>query len=549
MIKEESIEALKARLDIVDVVGSYVELKKAGAYFKGLCPFHGEKTPSFTVSPGRQTYHCFGCGVHGDPIRFVMELEKLSYPEAIEKLAGEYNVALEYTTGKPKTDIRPLEQLNDYFKKRLDQNPEARAYIHDRGIHESSAETFEIGWAPSSGEQMAFFQKQGIPLPAALEVGAAYTGDRGGAIARFIDRVTFPIYSASGKIVGFGGRTMGNHPAKYVNSPQTKLFNKSRLLYAYHIARESIFKSNEVIITEGYLDVIMLHQAGFTNAVATLGTALTPSHLPLLKKGEPKIILAYDGDSAGQDAAMKAATLLSTRGFEGGVVLFEGGMDPADMVKNGQIPQLRKLFSHPTPLIPFILKTLAGQYDLNIPEKKQQAFYTLQNYLKELNPILQEEYREEAARILGVRRELFRFSSKEKTVPMTTGDRRDTFEMSVLKTVLETPELLDMIIDYVDPDVFGNHRDLFDLLLQGEKEDSRLQGILMMDEVKIFSEEELRRELLNHLILAYEKESLRVKNEPLDFKTKAFYLRQAQENIARLKKGEWIPFKPFKTSH
>ncbi|MEJ2373422.1 MAG: DNA primase, partial [Sulfurimonas sp.] len=287
MISQDSIEALKARLDVVDVVGSYVELKKAGANFKAPCPFHDEKTASFVVSPSKQIYHCFGCGAGGDSIKFVMEYEKLNYPEAIEKLASQYNFTLTYTDSKdnkPRSQL--MEKLNEWYQNLLSHNQTAMSYIHERGIYESSIEKFGIGYAPKSHETINYLQSQQFNIAEGIEFGVVgHDPDRGQTFARFIERITFPIHSANGSIVGFGGRTITGHNAKYVNSPETKYFNKSRLLYAYNIAKQAVFKKAEIIITEGYLDVIMLHQAGFDNAVATLGTALTNEHLPLLRKG------------------------------------------------------------------------------------------------------------------------------------------------------------------------------------------------------------------------------------------------------------------------
>jgi len=291
MIDNASIESLKNSIDIIDVVGSFVELRKAGANYKANCPFHGEKTPSFVVSPSKQIYHCFGCGVGGDSIKFLMELEKLTYPESIEKLASMFNFSLIYTKGSSDySDAkRILEAIGQWYVKKLNQNQTATKYLLDRGISQSSIERFEIGYVPPGTEVMHFLTSALLPMPQAAEAGIIAQSENGsGYYARLVERITFPIYSASGSIVGFGGRTITNHPAKYINSPQTKLFNKSRLLYGYHLAKESIYNNKKLIVCEGYLDVVMFHQAGFTEAVASMGTALTSEHLPMLRKVIPK---------------------------------------------------------------------------------------------------------------------------------------------------------------------------------------------------------------------------------------------------------------------
>ena len=302
MITKNSIENLRNTIDIVDILSGYIQVKKSGANFKACCPFHGEKTPSFVISPAKQIYHCFGCGVGGDAIKFVMEFEKLSYPEALEKVAMLSNFSLEYDDNYKKQDYSVIEKLNEYYQKLLSQNETVNNYLKERGISSFSIEKFELGFAPSSNETVNYLKNNFLNLADAKDFGLIDYGQNG-VYSRFIDRITFPIYSANGQLVGFGGRTISGHSAKYINSPQTKYFNKSKLLYGYNIAKEHIFKEHTIIVTEGYLDVIMLHQAGFKTAVATLGTALTSEHLPLLKRSESKVILAYDGDSAGQYAA------------------------------------------------------------------------------------------------------------------------------------------------------------------------------------------------------------------------------------------------------
>jgi len=390
MITQDSIEALKARLDVVDVVGSYVELKKAGANYKSPCPFHDEKSPSFVVSAQKQIYHCFGCGAGGDSVKFVMEYEKLSYPEALEKLADSYNFTLSYTDNKhnkPRSQV--MDKLQEWYSSLLPSKQTASTYVYERGIYESSVEKFGVGYAPDSNATINYIKSNGFTMPESVEMGVVGS-DSGRNFARFVERVTFPIHSANGAIVGFGGRTITGHQAKYVNSPETPFFNKSRLLYAYHHAKQALYKQGEIIITEGYLDVIMLHQAGFTNAVATLGTALTVEHLPLLRKGEPKVVMAYDGDKAGRNAALKASRLLSAGGFSGGVVIFEEGLDPADMVKNGAVEELASMFRNTKPFIEFVLDEVLSLYDLRDPKAKEVCMNEGLAYLKTLSPLLQE---------------------------------------------------------------------------------------------------------------------------------------------------------------
>ncbi len=553
MISQDSIEALKARLDVVDVVGSYVELKKAGANFKAPCPFHDEKTASFVVSPSKQIYHCFGCGAGGDSIKFVMEYEKLTYPEAIEKLASSYNFTLTYTdskNNKPRSQL--MEKLNEWYQSLLSHNQIAMKYLHERGIYESSIEKFGLGYAPKSHESINYLQSQQFTLNEAVEYGVVgYDPERRQSFARFIERITFPIYSANGSIVGFGGRTITGHSAKYVNSPETKFFNKSRLLYAYNIAKQAIYKKAEIIITEGYLDVIMLHQAGFDNAVATLGTALTNEHLPLLRKGAPRVIMAYDGDKAGRAAALKASKLLSASGFNGGVVVFEGGLDPADMVKEGRVNELSDIFHHPKPFIEFVLDELLSLYNLKDPKAKESCMAEGISYLKTLSPILQEEYKTYlASRLggLGVSPSLVKITNQTNSQSkelVQKNTHKDFWELSLIKTVLEKPQFLDRILDLIEASMLQFHAREFAMALEGKTDAPELMEILIDTSIEIWANDErVTSELIIFLKRYYTKEYKKMTTaQNISLEQKAFYIRKYKGIINKLSRGELVGFK------
>lgn len=549
MINQDSIEALKARLDIVDVVGSYLELKKSGANYKAPCPFHEEKSASFVVSPSKQIYHCFGCGAGGDSIKFVMEYEKLSYPEALEKLASTYNFSLSYSDvkkNKPRSGI--MQKIDAWYHSLLVKNQTALAYIKERGIYESSLEQFGVGYAPDSNTTINYINSQFLNMNEAIEMGiVGYEGKR--VFARFIERITFPIHSPNGTIVGFGGRTITGHQAKYINSPETPYFNKSRLLYAYHHAKATIHKTKEIIITEGYLDVIMLHQAGFTNAVATLGTALTPEHLPLLRKGEPKIIMAYDGDKAGRAAALKASRLLSIGGFSGGVVIFSDGLDPADMVKKGSVEELSAMFRKPRPFIEFVLDEILALYNLLDPKAKESALQEATAYLKTLSPLLQEEYKSYLASRLGLSPSFVKIAGaaniNHNKALIDKSRHKDMWELTLIKTVLENPAFIDQILDVLDPSLLQFHSEEFALALKGETTHPALMAILVDEQVKALqSQEALKAELIAFLMKHYEREYKKVNAQTeMNFEQKAFYIRKFRGVIAQLKKGVLVPFK------
>ncbi|QDF29690.1 DNA primase [Halarcobacter anaerophilus] len=542
MITKDSIENLKNHLDVVDVISQFIELKKSGANFKACCPFHGEETPSFVVSPQKQIYHCFGCGAGGDAISFVMEHEKLSYPETIEKLASMYNVTLNYdNTNQKKQDFRVLEEVNKFYQKLFVSNKTAKEYIYSRGISEFSVEKFEIGYAPSSKDTINFLKNNYFNLAEAKELGVIDTGQNG-LYSRFIERITFPIYSINGKIVGFGGRTITGHNAKYINSPQTKVFNKSRLLYGYNIAKENIYKRNRIIVTEGYLDVIMLHQAGFNTAVATLGTALTKEHLPLLRRGEPKVIVAYDGDKAGLNAAFKASVMLSQSEFEGGVVIFGGGKDPADMVNEGKVEELNKIFANPMPFIPFAIDYIISKYNINNPSEKQKALLETNDYLKSLGLIYQDEYKRYIAQKLNIRESLVKVSTdvnRKKELNLT---KIDIAELSVIKYILEDKKSLDNILDIVDETMFEFHKNEFIMAVK-EPDNTLLNGILLNENILDYNYEELHRQLFRFLIKFYSNRLREIQyNKSYEFREKANLLRKIKDNIYQLKQGKLVSY-------
>lgn len=548
MIDNASIESLKNSIDIVDVIGNFIELRKAGANYKANCPFHGEKTPSFVVSPSKQIYHCFGCGVGGDSIKFVMELEKLSYPETIEKLASMHNFSLSYTKGSSDySDAkRVLEAIGQWYVKNLNQNQTATQYLLDRGINQNSIETFEIGYVPGGQAVMQFLQSSLLPLPIAADAGIIAQSDNGGGYyARLVERITFPIYSVSASLVGFGGRTITNHSAKYINSPQTKLFNKSQLLYGYHLAKESIYKNKKLIVCEGYLDVVMFHQAGFKEAVATLGTALTAEHLPLLRKGEPKIILAYDGDKAGVAAALKASQMLSAAGFDGGVVLFPDGQDPADLIAKRQSEKVAKLLREAKPLIPFVLEMIISMYNLHDPRAKEAAFGATKQYLETLSQIIKDAYIPMAATLIGISSALF---GKEANVSRTrerfSQKRDDVAQLSILKTLLEQPSLIDNVLNVMDINMFGSYAGLFSALLNGEKEHPALVGLSVDDNLEVMNEEELNSVLRNFLIKHYDLKLKSIaSSKQIPYEKKSFLIRKIRTDIIpRLKKGELVAY-------
>ena len=556
MISKTSIENLKNQIDIVDIVSSYIELKKSGTSFKACCPFHGEETPSFIVSPAKQIYHCFGCSNGGDAIKFVMEYEKLSYPEAIEKIAALTNFNLEYDNNDSQVlNTSILDAVNKYYQNNLLSTLNAIQYLSSRGITKESIDKFQIGYASSSNDTISYLKNNFFDLSMAIELGIIDSGSND-LYARFIERITFPIFLQSGKLVGFGGRTISGHNAKYVNSPATKLFNKSALLFGYNLARESIYQSKEIIITEGYLDVIMLHQAGFTNSVATLGTALTSQHVPLLKKSDAKVILGYDGDKAGMEAAYKASILLAQNDFVGGVVIFQNGQDPADYVKEGRVEELKSLFLHPKYFVEFVLdyivKDNLGNYRFNInrPEEKQKILIKIEEFLSTLKPVMAEEFKEYAAQLINLHpkyikiKKLNNQKNSYKTKDNPQNKIIDISEILILQGIINYPDKKDIILAALDSSMFQCHKEEFEYIQMGNMQ--RLTSIIARTELKHLSLEEYKDQLAYFLRVFYQKQLELIMNDAgKTFIEKAKVKKEFIEIEKRLKNGSLIRFFKF----
>lgn len=513
MIDPKSIERLKAQTDIVDIVGHYLPLKKSGANFVCVCPFHDDKNPSMSVSPSRGIFHCFSCKAGGDAIKFVMDYEKLSYPEAVEKIAGLQNFTLNYVRGgePAKENKHILENANAFYRSLLYKTPAAVEYLYSRGITDELIDKFELGFAPESAQTIRLLQNDQIEPKEALEVGIVKQNENG-IYASFINRITFPIYTHAGRLVGFGGRTISGNPAKYVNSPQSAVFDKSTLFYGYHLAKREIFTKNQIIITEGYMDVIMLHKAGFNNVVAVLGTALTTKHLPLLKRGEISVILCFDGDDAGINAATKSALLLAQNEIDGSVVIIEGGADPADMVVAGKIEYLRQIFESGTEIGEFYIRHLASGFDLSRPVQKQKALEAIQAFTASLKPVVANSYAPLVAKILNIAEGSFWLTRGANTQAAqermqayemqnfgkNQRGRKDILEIRFLKTMLENPNLKKIVLENLKTEYFVRHRDVFEAVAQGVGTDDPAVRELMFENYDAFKNED---EILKNIVI------------------------------------------------
>ena len=522
MIDPKSIEKLKNQIDIVDIIEHFLPVKKMGTNYKCVCPFHDDRNPSMSISQSKQIFHCFACKAGGDAIKFVMDYEKLTYPEAIERIASLVNFSLEYTSDKAPTQKENkhiLEKANAFYRSEFFKHEAAVRYIYSRGINDAMIEKFELGWAGDSASTIRLLQNENIEPKEALEVGIVKQNEKG-IYASFIERITFPIYSHTTRLVGFGGRTISDHPAKYVNSPQSSVFDKSKLLYGYHLAKQSIFEKKQIIITEGYLDVIMLHYAGFTNAVAVLGTALTTSHLPLLKRGEISVVLCFDGDGAGINAAIKSSRLLSQNEIDGSVVIIKGGADPADMVFAGRSEELKEMFDSGTELGEFYIEQIVKKYDISRPVQKQKCLEEIMEFTNSLKPVISNSYENLVANLLKIEVGTFSLSNQKHSSTQSQNfananrqteqnlqkkTKTDILEFSILKSMLANKGYETIVLNELEEKFFLHHKNYFQAALAPKIEANAVlvREIYVDDSAKVASSEESLREAILKLKLKY----------------------------------------------
>lgn len=546
MIKPESIQRLIEQTDIVDVVSRYVNLKRSGRNFVGICPFHDDKNPSMSVSPELNIYHCFSCKAGGNAINFIKEYEKLNFPEAVEKLASMQNFTLEYTDEKSnfrKLDKEALSIVKAYYQSLLYQNKAAINYLYSRGFNDELIAKFELGYAPNSQNTLNLLSNEKIDPKDAINLGIVKVGEGGNLYASFIDRIIFTINNHAGKIVGFGGRTITNHPAKYVNSPQSSVFDKSQIFYAYDKAKDEIYKLKEIIITEGYMDTIMLHKAGHKNAVAVLGTALTPKHLPLLRRSNAKITLCFDGDSAGINAAFKSSKLLLQNDFDTSVVVIPKGADPADLVQAGNLKELDRILNSKTEAGEFVIRQIANEFELQRPVQKQLALDEIVKFTKTLNPIVADSYKSLVSMILGISIDSFSLSNSSqnsiKSIPNFAKfeKKKDYLELQIIKTLYLNKDLFNKCKDMFLDAKFQTHEDEFKALLHTQKtpeDEIMLREIsidISIDEFK--SIDELSRAYKILIINTYENMLKKLKNS--DIENKQEKIKQVQRRIIKLK--------------
>lgn len=395
-IPQDFIDGLLARVDVVDVINTRVPLKKKGREYTACCPFHNEKTPSFTVSTSKQFYHCFGCGVHGNAISFLMEYDHMGYVEAIETLASQIGQEVPREGGDNKPNKRISKDLydlmtdaNEYFQLQLQGADAAKQYLENRGLSVDVCNRFMLGYSHTGWDHALKHLSLSYQLPQIIKTGLVIEKDSGGAYDRYRDRIMFPIRNRKGQVIGFGGRVMGDEKPKYINSPETELFHKGNELYGFFEARAATRKLERIIVVEGYMDVIALAQYGISYAVATLGTATTTSHIQQLFRTVPEVIFCFDGDRAGKEAAWRAlenALPIISDGKEIRFLFLAEGEDPDSLVRKiGKEAFEVQYAEEGLALTDYLLNKVQEQFNISSREGKSRFVTVIAEHIKKMS--------------------------------------------------------------------------------------------------------------------------------------------------------------------
>ena len=443
----EIIEQVRQASSIVEIAGQYTALKHRGRKWVGLCPFHSEKGPSFTVDEEKQLYHCFGCGAGGDIFSLVMEKENLNFPEALRYLAEKYHVPIPDQRVNP--EILKLEEklfkINDQtlaiFRRNLTQTSEGRAasaYLKKRGLSEETVQTLKIGYAMNSWDALrGAFQSKGVPATLLEKAGLVLPGKKPGEFYdRFRGRVIFPIFSLTGKIVAFGGRDIVNAEPKYLNSPDTPLYSKGKLLYGLNFSKDAVREAGEAILVEGYTDFSALFQAGIKNVVASLGTALTPFQIAQAARFASRIVVNYDGDAAGRAAAARAVPICFEKGLNVRVLVLPEDLDPDAYLKKHGRDRYLALLKRTSPGLKFLVDTYAQGSRPDVPEDKARVARAVVKDIEKIpDAVARSEYLSHASSLLGIDEPVLRRIIEPRTADKSGAER--TFLQNAEKRLLQ----------------------------------------------------------------------------------------------------------------
>ena len=501
---DDIIEEVRQKNDIVDVVSQYVKLTRKGSSYFGLCPFHNEKTPSFSVTPGKQMYYCFGCGAGGNVFNFIMEYENYTFGEALKYLADRAGVELpkiEYSreVRQKAQEKAELLEINKqaaqyfYYQLRTEKGQTGLDYLKNRGLSEETMRKFGLGYSDRAGGGLyRYLKAKGYPDDRLRESGLFNVDERHGMYDKFWNRVIFPIMDVNNRVIGFGGRVMGDAKPKYLNSPETKIFDKSRNLYGLNIARTT--RKKYLILCEGYMDVISMHQAGFTNAVASLGTALTSGHASLLKRYTQEVLLLYDSDEAGIRAALRGIPILREAGVNSRVVSLKPYKDPDEFIRNMGPEAFEQRLEEARDSFLFRVEVAENEFSMNDPQGQNQFFERCAQMLLELKDELERNLYIDA--VVKIYRGRYGISSEDlrkrvntlalkgtpaehRTQPKSGSPEKkkkesasDTSQKLMLTWLVTYPKIFDKVAQYLTPEDFvvPLYREVAQMLFQQREE-------------------------------------------------------------------------------
>lgn len=558
---DELVEEIRSGNDIVDVISGYVRLTKKGSTYFGLCPFHNEKTPSFSVSPNKQMYYCFGCGAGGNVITFLMEYENYTFPEALEVLANRIGIELpkqEMTAEQRKASdkrARLLEVNKEaakyfYTLLRSERGTRAHEYFRNRGLSEDTIKKFGLGYSDKYSDDLyRYLRSKGYEDELLKDSGLISIDEKRGGHDKFWNRAMFPIMDVRGKVIGFGGRVMGDGEPKYLNSPETMIFDKSRNLYGLNLARTT--KKNQILLCEGYMDVIALHQAGFDNAVAALGTAFTVGHANLLRRYTKEVYLTFDSDGAGIRAAKRAIPILKEAGITAKVINMQPYKDPDEFIKALGAEAYEERIKNAESSFMFEIRIMEEDYDLKDPEGKAAFYNEIAKQLLQFSEELEREVYIEAiaekygmgfenlrklVNKLGTQPELARQVRQQQkgTMPKEKRKKEDGMKQSqklLLTWLIEEPGLYQRIREYIHPEDFTEeiYRKAAEILFRQYEEEGKPNPAQI---VSLFGEEEQREiaalfnarieevETKNDREKALKETILRIKQNSIDYRSK-----------------------------
>ena len=534
-----TIEDFLKQIDIIQLISERVELKRVGSQYRGLCPFHREKTPSFYVSPDLGVYHCFGCGASGNAITFVMETEGLSFKEAVEYLARKFDIPFEWkrktAREKPSDLYEIMSMAHEFYQRELKKSPKAIDYLKSRGINDVSISRFQIGYAPEGKDRLTrFLIDKGVGVDKLVRLGLTRRLDSGEFVDFFRDRILFPILSHDGRyILGFSGRVIDRGEPKYLNSPDSPIFRKGEVLFGYNLARRSIVRNRKAILVEGQMDVIAMHQMGHENTIASLGTAITSEALKRLRRIASTLIIMFDSDKAGLKAAHRAMNLAVSLGFQVLVYLLDKGKDPADYLKEGRdIDDIEKNSYNITAFYRMFFQRARSI------EAKGRVLKEFMNTLSMMqDSVMRELYLREFSKEVGVPEEVLTTYISISTIPTESKEDRILYETYVLWALYRQGEYIDKLKE-LEPAIF---RSKISVRILKEIKDGTLEESIISDEkmakiaVSLDRGANFRREVLEDTLLRWLEKSYEIKYHSSSEEEKEEILKKLYEIKRRRK--------------